>query len=167
MLSARENRVSQSKRKTQSAQQEIQEKLEDLLTHYDSVAALLPGSMAPQTPHYVLEAAALFTLEQVAWGFCSLLESVCFELRVGPANASQPSKCLDLLVRESGLPLGLARRLKQFVEYRSLSQRPRDLLEKSLILDAAALAADREILCETRKVLLEILATGLRGSQQE
>jgi|GEM_PF-4621752 len=155
--------MSISKRNPPTSSTPLPAKIAETIEHFDGLVAILPGILAPQAPQYVLEAAALFTLEQVAWELASVLESLCFELKLGPGSATQPAKCIDMLVKDGGLPLGSGRRLKQVLEYRNLSQRPRALLDVENILDGRALGSDRDVLIEFKKRVVEMLERAGKG----
>ncbi len=155
--------MSISKRSDHSSSSTPSEKVREAIEHFDGVAALLPGALAPMAPEYILKGAALFTLEQVAWELASVLESLCFELKLGPGSAAQPAKCIDMLVKEAALPIGTGRRLKQVLEYRNLSQRPRALLDVEKIMDSDALGSDREVLAEFEQWVTELLSIAGKG----
>ncbi len=88
----------------------------------------------------------------------SFLEFVAFELRVAPGNAMEPLRVVDTLTREAGLPVGEARMLKQFLEYRHLARRPIELLSAQDILTEGAVKADRQFLEVLFPLLAEIVA---------
>jgi hypothetical protein len=69
-----------------------------------------------------------------------------------------------MLVRDAGLPIGTGRRLKQVLEYRNLSQRPRSLLDVEKILDGDALGSDRDVLVEFGQSVKEFLGNAGKGS---
>jgi hypothetical protein len=156
--------MSISKRSGHSSSPALTVKIQEAIEHFDGVVAILPGVLAPKAPEFILEAAALFRLEQVAWELASVLESLCFELKLGPGSAAQPAKCIDMLVRDAGLPIGTGRRLKQVLEYRNLSQRPRSLLDVEKILDGDALGSDRDVLVEFGQSVKEFLGNAGKGS---
>jgi hypothetical protein len=90
--------------------------------------------------------ASFFYLERMAWTMVSMAELLIFELRLTPGSMAQPSKLIDTLVREGGLPLGDGRRVKQLLEYRTLSQREPEALAQEAILSPDNLDAVSEVL---------------------
>ena len=88
----------------------------------------------------------LFNLERLAWSVSSMAEVLIFELRLSPGSTLQPSKMIDVLVREASLPLGDGRRVKQVLEYRTLSQRDPQWVNATQILSADTLGFVREVL---------------------
>jgi hypothetical protein len=123
----------------------------EFFNHRDMLESRVRGYLAQATD--ALAEACFFLLQQEAWMMASLLEYIAFERKLAPLAASQPQKVVDALTREAGLALGDGRRLKQFLEYRNLAQRPPALLVPSLILSATSVSADRQLLEEVFPLL--------------
>jgi uncharacterized protein YutE (UPF0331/DUF86 family) len=98
---------------------------------------------AARQPGLAREALA-FRLEQAAWILIEEATSEVFAARLGPARTEK--ELFDLLQKAGVLDLALARRLKQWTEYRHLASRERVDWENLL----AALSEDERVLEDWR-----------------